>query len=160
MDMGFRREFPVAAPGHIFGVGPGEVGAVGDDRCGRRPQLGFEAERIGLQRQQRAVGTRKLEFVDGSGLEVRDEDLPEPAVEALAHLAAAAVPSIEIADDGGARGVRRPEREQHALGAFVLGKLRSKAAVELAMGAFTQEIVVERTESRPERVRVECRGGS
>ena len=49
---GLPAEFPVAAPGHIFGVGPGEVGAVGDDRCGRRPQLGFEAERIGLQRQR------------------------------------------------------------------------------------------------------------
>ena len=154
---GLPAQFTVAAPGHIFGVCPGEVGAVGDHRRGRRPQLGFEAERIGLQRQQRAVGSRKLEFVDGSGLEVRDEDLPQPAVHALAHLAAASVPSIEIADDGGARGVRRPEGEQHALDAFVLGKLRPEAAVQLAMGAFAQEIVVERTESRSKRIRVQCR---
>ena len=42
----------------IVCVGPGEIVGVGDDRGGRGPHLGREAERIGLQRLQRAVGAR------------------------------------------------------------------------------------------------------
>ena len=44
--------FALAAPGHIRGVGPGKIGAVGHHRGGRGPELGLEAERIGLERQQ------------------------------------------------------------------------------------------------------------
>ena len=53
---GLAPRLAFSAPGHVVGVGPGEVGAVGDDRGGRGPELGLEAERIGLQRQQGAVG--------------------------------------------------------------------------------------------------------
>ena len=43
--------FPLAALGHVFGVGPGEVGAVGDNGGGQRSELGLEAEWICFQRQ-------------------------------------------------------------------------------------------------------------
>ena len=51
--------FALAALGHVVGVGPGEIGGVGDDRSGRGPQLRLEAERVGLQRLQDAVGARR-----------------------------------------------------------------------------------------------------
>ena len=41
----------------------------------------------------------------------RDEDLPKTAIDALAHLALASVPLIEIADHRNARRVGRPNRE-------------------------------------------------
>ena len=41
----------LAALGHVFGIIPGEVGAVGDDGSGRGPQLSLETERIRLERQ-------------------------------------------------------------------------------------------------------------
>ena len=135
----------LAALGHVFGVGPGEVGAVGDDGSGRRPELSLEAERVRFERQQRAVRVQELELIDRSDRQFRNEDLPQAAVEAPTHLTAPAVPSVEVADDGNTRRIRRPYRKQHAVDAFVTGELGAKPAVELAMRALPHQIVVERT---------------
>ena len=86
-----------------------------------------------------------------------NEDFPQTAVEAPAHLTAPAVPSIELADDGNARRIGRPHRKQHAVGAFVMDELGAKPAVELAMRTLSRQIVVERAQRRPERVRVDVR---
>ena len=81
-EMGFvdRHRLPprlaLAALGHVFGVGPGEVGAVGDDRSGRGPKLSLEAERVRFERQQRPVRVQKLELVNRSDRQFRNEDLP------------------------------------------------------------------------------------
>ena len=91
---------------------------------------------------------------------MRDEDLPQTAVEAPAHLTAPAVPSIELADDGNARRIGRPHRKQHAVDAFVTDELGAKPAVELAMRTLSRQIVVERAQRRPERVRVDVRIGA
>ena len=45
-------------------VGPGEVVDPADDGRVLRPQLGAGAERVGLQRQQRAVGGAQLVLVE------------------------------------------------------------------------------------------------
>ena len=145
---------------HVLGVGPGEVGTVGDDRGGRGPQFRLEAERVGFERQKPAVRPGQFIFIDRSGGQVRDENLPQAAVVALSHLAAAAVPAVEIADDGAARRVRRPEREQHAVDAFVLGQLGAESPVELTMRAFAQEVVVDGTERRTEGIGIDVRRGS
>ena len=76
-----------------------------------------------------------LVFVDRADRQFGHEDLPEAAVDALAHLAAAAVPVIEVADDRDARRVRRPNREEHAVDAFVTDELRAEPSVELPMRA-------------------------
>ena len=135
----------LSALGHVFRVGPGEVGAVGDDRSGRGPKLSLEAERVRFQRQQRPVRVQKLELVDRSDRQFRDEDLPQAAVEAPAHLAAPAVPPVEVADDGNTRRVRRPDGEQDAVDTLVADELGAKPPVELAMRSFPHQIVVERT---------------
>ena len=152
--------FALAALGHVFAVGPGEIVAVGDDGGGRRPKLGLEAERIGLERQQRPVRADKLELVDRADGQFGDEDLPQAAVEPLAHLAAPSVPLVEVADHGHPRRIRRPDREQDAVDALVVDELGAEPAVELAMRALADEIVVHRTERRPERVRVDVAVGS
>ncbi len=61
---------------HVLGVGPGEIGAVGDDRGGRRPEFGFKAEWIGFEREKSAVRSGQFILVDCSGRQVRDENLP------------------------------------------------------------------------------------
>ena len=48
-------ELALLAALEIGGVGPVEIVGVGDDRGGRGAHFGFEAERVGLQRLQRAV---------------------------------------------------------------------------------------------------------
>ena len=84
-------------------------------------------------------GPSELELVDRADGQFGDEDLPQAAVEALAHLAAPSVPLIEVADDGHARRVGRPDGEQHAVDALVVDELGAEPAVELAMGAFAQQ---------------------
>ena len=76
-------------------------------------------DRVGLERQQRALRADDLVLVDRAVAERRDEDLPDAGVHALAHRVAAAVPAVEVADDRDAPRVRRPHREVHARGAFV-----------------------------------------
>ena len=104
----------LAARGHPCVVGPGEMRGVADDRCRRRPQLGAEAHRIGLQRQQRPVRADELVLVERAFADAGHEDLPDAGVDALAHRVPAAVPRVEIADDRDAPRIRRPHGEMHA----------------------------------------------
>ena len=62
-----------------------------------------------------AVLADDLEFVGDAGRDVRGEDFPDAGVAAQAHDMAAAVPVVEIADDGDAPGIRRPDGEMEAL---------------------------------------------
>ena len=59
---------------------------------------------------------------------------------------------VEVADHRDARGVRRPEREQHAVDALVRRELRAEPAIELPVRPFAQQIVVERPERRAEGI--------
>ncbi len=67
---------------------------------------------------------------------------------------AAAVPAIEVADDGDAPRVRRPHREVHAGDAFVHERMRAEPVVEHRVRALADEPVVERPQHRAEGVRV------
>ena len=146
--------FALPAAFEIVGVAPLEMRGVGDDRGGRGPHLGRVAERIGLERQQDAVRAENLVFVDRAGAEARDEHLPQAAVEALAHLCAASVPAVEIADHRDARRVGGPDGESDAFDALVAGELRAEALVELAVRALDQQVLVQRPQHRAEGVGV------
>ena len=139
---------------HPVGVGPDEARGVAHDRRGRGSKLRAEADGIGLERKQRAVGADDFVLVERALGERGDEDLPDARADALAHGVAAAVPGIEVADDGNALRVRRPHREMHALDTFVLDGMGAQAVVELRVRAFADQPVVERTEHRPVRVRI------
>ena len=123
-----------------------------DDRGGRRPQLGGEAERVGLERQQSRLPPEHLVLVERALADPGHEDLPDAAVDALAHRVAAAVPGVEIADHRDARGVRRPDGEMHAVDAFVDDQVRAEPVVEPDVRALDQQIVVDRAEHRAEGV--------
>ena len=138
----------------IVGVAPGEIRRAGDDRGGRGAHFRLEAEGVGLERLHHAVGRNDFVFVDGAGAQMRDEDLPKAAVDALAHLALASVPLVEIADDRHARRVGRPNCENDAVRALVAGELRAEAAIELLVRPLDQQMVVERPQHRAESVRV------
>ena len=120
---------------------------------GRRgAQLGGVAERVRLERLDRPVGADDLELVDGAFADVGDEDLPQPAVDALAHLVPAAVPGVEVADHGDPARMRRPYREAYAVDALVRRQMRAEPFIQPPVRALDQQMVVERTEHRAERV--------
>ena len=112
------------------------------------------AEGVGLQRRQRAVGADDLVFVARSGADAGQENFPHAAVDALAHLAAPPVPIVEIADDGNAPGVGRPDREVQRPRALMLEHMRAEPLIKLLVRAFDEQIIVERTEQRAEGVRI------
>ena len=93
---------------------PGLVGPLEDvdarhHRSSRRPHFAGEAEGVGLERQQLPLGTDDLVFVGGADADTGGEDLPDAAVDALAHLMAPAVPGVEVADHRDAGGIGRPQ---------------------------------------------------
>ena len=151
---GDAARIALGARGQVGLVGPGEWVAAGHHRGGGGAQFGGAAERIGLQRQQLAFGAEDLEFVHHPGAETGGEDFPHAAAVARAHLVAAAVPGVEIADHGHPAGVRRPHREMHALHPLVGDQLGAKPAIEFAVGALGQQIVICGAEYRGEAVGV------
>ena len=106
------------AAGHPFVVGPFVARQAVDARAGRRRHLLGEADRIGLERQQPAVGGRASRTCRSAPVrDAGNEELPDAGLDALAHGMAAAVPVVEVADDADPRGVRRPDGEGDAVDA-------------------------------------------
>ena len=66
---------------------------------------------------------------------------------ALAHLVAPAIPLVEVAYHRDALGARRPDREMRAFHAFVPAHMGADPAVELAMGALDEQVVVDIAEN-------------
>ena len=139
---------------HVRLVVPGEITGPGDNRGRRGPHLAAETHRVRFQRLYLAVGTDDLIFVIGALAGARREQLPQAAVDALAHLMQTPVPLVEIAHHRDAGGLRRPNREQHAVHAFMGDEMSADPAVELAVGAFHDEIVVHRPQHRAEAIGV------
>ena len=123
------------------------------DRRGRRPLLGAERHRIGLQRQQCAVRADDLVLVFVAGMRARHEDFPV-AVAAHPHGVAAAVPMVEVADHADAPRVRREHHEGHALDILVPGRMRAELVVELEMRAFAEQMQVHVGQDRRKAVGV------
>ena len=85
-----------------------------DDRPRPRRELEPEAERVGLCQQFARAPGADLIFVDLLLDDAGEEDLPDPGLSPVAHRVHAAVPMVEIADDGDALRVGRPHRERRA----------------------------------------------
>ncbi len=140
------------AGGEPGGVGPLEIVDASDHRGVLRPQLGARTQRIGLERQERAVGGTDLVLVDGALAEPGNEDLPDPDAAAPAHRVAAAVPAVEIADHGDPGGVGRPDGEVHPGDAGMLDGMGAQPLPQAAVGALVDQIVVEFAQQRRETV--------
>ncbi len=124
------------------------------DRGVLRTHLGTPRKGVGLQRLKVAMRSDDFELVGRAGADVRGEDLPDAGVAAKAHDVTAAVPVVEVADDGDAAGIRCPDGKVEAVDALMLDRMGAHLVEEAQMRAFADEIVVHRPEDRPEAVRV------
>src|SRR5579863_5981194 len=125
-----------------------------DDRGGARGRLGPLSLGVGLQRQQRTVRANELVFIELAGHKAGHEDLPEPALLALAHRHAPAVPTVEIADDADPAGVGRPYRKGNARDPVMHDSMSAELLVAGEMVALDQEMQVEFAEHRGKPVDV------
>ena len=92
-------------------------------------RVGFEADV--------AVGVQDFVFVERAFAKVGDEDVPDAALRVEAHDVAAAVPEVEVADDGYAPRVRRPDAEIDPGDAVVvLDQMRTEFFVRTQVRAF------------------------
>ena len=70
----------------------------------------------------------------------------------MAHWMPATVPFVEVADDGDAFGIRRPDREMDAACPFVLDQMGAQLVEEPEMRALGDIVIVHRAQHRAERV--------
>ena len=135
-------------------IGPGERQVVGHDRGGQRRDLVGPGDRVRLERQQLAGRPRHLVFVEHARADAGDEQLPHARPVALAHRVAASVPAVEVAHDGDALRVRRPDGEAHAGHALHLRRVRAQGVAEIEVAALGEQVDVQIAEHGRERVRV------
>src|SRR4029077_601919 len=64
------------------------------------------------------------------------------------------IPGIEIADDGDARGVRRPDGESHAVDTVDGDRLRTEAARQLEVATLAEQMKIEIPEQQSEGIRI------
>ena len=92
---------------------------------------------------QVAVGTVNFKAVEFAFAEIRNEDFPNAGAAEHAHLMAAAVPAVEVTDDGNSVRVRCPNCKVDALESLMLDDVRAKLAVEFVMGARRNQVAVK-----------------
>src|SRR5258708_20747464 len=68
------------------------------------------------------------------------------------HRVAAPIPAVEIADDGNAARVRRPNGKTHAWHAIHHHRVRAEALAEIAVLPLAEEVYVEFAQKRAERI--------
>jgi hypothetical protein len=90
------------------------VREVPDDRSRLRRRLAEESERIGLVGAVAPVSRPDVVLVHGSGLDARQETLPDSRLAARGEGVAIGVPSVEVPDDRDALRLRREDGEVRA----------------------------------------------
>ena len=146
----------LAAPAMWASSSQSKLSVLRDDRGGRGPHLAAKAQGSALSGSSFPPGADDLVFVDGSFANARRENLPNAAVDALAHGDGGVRPSRLKSPTMETRcGLRRPNGEQHAIDAFMGDGMRAQPAVELLVRAFDEQMIVERPENRAEGIRVE-----
>ena len=98
----------LAARLHPGVVAPAVIVRLRNDGSGAGRRLGLSGDGVGLPRRPDPARTGDVVFVSRSRRHAGNEQLPDSAAVAHAHGVPPAIPGIEIADDGDARGVRRP----------------------------------------------------
>src|SRR6478609_10196491 len=102
-----------ACPHPVF-VAPAERFGACDHGCGCGRDFSLLCQRIGLEREPDAAFTNDVELVARTFGDARDEQLPDARTMAETHRVAPCIPSIEVADDCDASGIRRPHGEARA----------------------------------------------
>ena len=125
-----------------------------DDAGGLWAHLGLQRVGVGLERQQAAVACAQFVLVMRAAADARQEQLPHAALAAQPHRVAPAVPVVEVADDGDARGVGRPDGEAGAGHAVLDRQPRPQHLPRPQMRAFGEQPHVHLAEHRAVAVRV------
>ena len=146
-DMGASKALRLCALGHPVGVVPVVV-EVPDDGAGARRSLVMIAVRVGLVDAVHVEARTQVVLVDRSLADAGDEALPDAGVAAGRHGVGVGVPAIEVADDGDALGVRRPDGEVGAGLAVNGDEMRAKLVVETVVAALVEEVEVHVGEER------------
>ena len=124
-------------------VGPDEGFVRGDDRAGARRGFAVAGYGISLLREQHSVGTEELVFVERSWSDPWNEQLPDARLPAQAHRMSSAIPGVEVADNGHAARVGRPDGKAYALDTADRHRLGPEAACELVMRALGDQMQIE-----------------
>ena len=138
---------------HVKVVAPFVAVEMRGDGGGCRADFGEFRKRVNLHVEV-AVGAVDFEAVEFAFAEVRDEDFPDAGTAEHAHLVAASVPAVEVADDRNGLGVGGPYGELHAFETLVFYEVCAELAVEFVVRARGDEVPVEFGENRLECVRV------
>src|ERR1700751_5650018 len=126
-------------------------------------RLGYDRRRVGwplsplglrvrLERQELTVGPEDLVFVEMTGAQAGDEQLPEPGD--ISHRHPPAVPPVEVANDADPVSVRRPYREGDAFDTLMNQRMRSKLAVARQVVALGQQMNIDLAEHGRKRIDV------
>src|SRR5215208_113001 len=127
---------------HPCGVGPLVVSYAVDYRgCAREP-LGAKTEGVCFPGQEIPVWAFDLILVECALPHLRDKDLPHPGRWVLAHDVPSSVPEVEVSDHRDAPGVRGPNGEARACGAFELYRVRPELFVDSEVVALAEEVKV------------------
>jgi len=76
-----------------------------------------------------AVGIEYFVFVERAFFKVGDEDIPDAALRVETHDVAAAIPEVEVADDGDAPRIRRPDTEADTCDTIDFNEVRTELFV-------------------------------
>ena len=148
-------EVPRGPAREPFAVAPA-VGTVRHHARGRRrPQLERAPVRIALHEHQPGVAVTELELVERASLEPGHEQLPHAARTPRVERMRAAVPAVEVADQGDSLGIGRPHGEAHAGNAGERHRHRTQHAPGLEQPALVEEVQVEVADRRREAVGID-----
>jgi hypothetical protein len=145
-DGRFER-LPLAAGLHPLVVVPGVV-EVPDAGTRLRGRLVVDAEGVGLVDAVAVVLALDVVLVDGASAQTLDEAFPNAGALGGLERVLAGFPAVEIADDGDALGVGRPDAEGDALLAVAGRRVGAEVLVEAEVGALVEEVDVVRRHAR------------
>ena len=112
--------------------------------CNRRSvgrNLHHKRVRIGFEK--RAPSVFDFVLVQFTRRHAGDEKFPHARTSEQTHPMRRAIPFIEVANDGYAFGIRRPDCEGDAAPAFVSNQMRAELFIDAFVSAFTKEMQVE-----------------
>src|ERR1700757_511093 len=115
--------------------------------------LAVESERITFE-DDLTKAISKLEFVMSLFPDPGYKDLPDSRLDPFAHGMEAAVPAVEVANDGNSLCVRAPDREKYAGMAVYFHKMGAEFSVYLVVGTLAIQMHVQIAKERSKRVGV------
>ncbi len=134
------------AAGHRLGQG---------HDAARVARMQFGTQRVGVALElPMAIRTEHVELVEGAARKIRNEDLPDAALEPQAHRMCAAVPEVEVPRQADLTRIGRPDRKRHAGHAVYRARVSAQLFPRSQVTPFAQQPDIGIAEPGAEAVRV------